>query len=126
MNYTKFTDRDVRLQTFVFWDNLKNKNDLVESGFFFLGGKDVVQCYHCGVKLHTWKDTDNIDIQHLKYSPSCDHVRRKILKPRESSLHTWTAVFESLNDIRQDLNDLKMKLSNMHRNCCSGTEDEVD
>ena len=34
-------------------------------------GKDVVQCYQCGVTIHTWLESDDVAVEHFRHSPTC-------------------------------------------------------
>ena len=43
----------------------------------FSGGRDSVQCFHCGVILHSWEESDIPDEEHKKHSPNCVFMRLK-------------------------------------------------
>ena len=74
VKYDKFAKLAVRLRTFASGNWQKESpsaETLAVNGFFFLGGTDVVQCYQCGMVLHTWKADDVVPVEHFKHSPSC-------------------------------------------------------
>ena len=48
--------------------------DMVTSGFFFIRSPDVVQCFHCGVKLFSWREEDTAADEHLRHAPHCVHM----------------------------------------------------
>lgn len=49
--YARFHDR---LSSFVGWKGPEAIH-MAASGFFYTGPNDLVECYHCGVKLKSWK-----------------------------------------------------------------------
>lgn len=51
---------------------------LAKTGFFHLGKKDRVQCQFCRVILYDWVKGDNEIYEHLKWSPRCPLLRRKV------------------------------------------------
>ena len=78
--YPKFSDEEVRRQTYASWVNFMDPKKLSKAGLFFLGGGDMVQCFECGVILHDWKDTNIPKIEPLKHSSKCNFIRNKIKK----------------------------------------------
>lgn len=50
--------------------------DLVDSGFYFLGVNDRVQCAYCDIVLEEWEEADNdVFLEHLRLSPKCHFLR---------------------------------------------------
>lgn len=43
-------------------------------GFFYTGPNDLVECYHCGVKLKSWKTFHSPYFEHEQWSKSCPCV----------------------------------------------------
>ncbi len=55
-------------------ENVPKISDLAESGFFFLGLNDCVQCASCEIILSGWQNMDKGDdpwLQHARTSPGC-------------------------------------------------------
>ena len=63
-----------RLETFRSWPiqiQRPSKLELSESGFYYIGYSDLVQCFSCGVRLCEWLTTDQPWVEHEKHSPNC-------------------------------------------------------
>ncbi|NWS71820.1 BIR7B protein, partial [Crotophaga sulcirostris] len=65
-----------RLRTFRQWPGTSpvSARDLVKAGFFFVGPRDVVQCFCCGGVLQDWEPGDCPIAMHLKFFPSCKFI----------------------------------------------------
>lgn len=105
--YPKFHDYEVRLQTFSGWNSLKKPHDLATSGFFFIGGRDSVQCFHCGLILNTWSPFDEIDYRHEHSSPYCDFMQSKLKKNEKCSPSIIASIFIELKDIKGKIINLE-------------------
>jgi hypothetical protein len=46
----------------------------IKNYFFVTGKKDHAVCFHCGVGLKDWKNTDSVMREHAKWSPDCLYV----------------------------------------------------
>ncbi|XP_076818322.1 E3 ubiquitin-protein ligase XIAP-like isoform X2 [Clavelina lepadiformis] len=67
-----------RAQSFISWlTDLRtvNANDLAQSGFFYLGNLDRVQCFSCGGVLRNWNYGDNVEAEHRRHFPHCRMVQ---------------------------------------------------
>lgn len=73
---TQFSTLESRLETFRNYPN-KNVNvkKLAESGFFYIGFKDIVQCFNCKIKLEDWEEGDDPDIAHNKINKFCEFIK---------------------------------------------------
>lgn len=70
--YSKFLPR---LKTYDTYElTRQHKLFLCEAGFMFLGVKDYVQCFNCGIMLKDWKTTDDPWSEHAFFSPNCTFV----------------------------------------------------
>ena len=49
--------------------------DLVESGFFYKGYGDSVECFFCEICLHDWELKNSATGEHRKWSPFCKYVK---------------------------------------------------
>lgn len=66
-----------RLKTFDVWNvPFINKQTLALLGFYYYGPEDLVKCYFCGVEIGMWEDGDDVLTDHMKWSPSCNFIRR--------------------------------------------------
>jgi hypothetical protein len=50
-------------------------DELSEAGFYYLGEKDMVKCFHCSLVLNKWVEGDCPWIAHAKYEPSCHYLK---------------------------------------------------
>ena len=68
----KYISSSERMKTFITWNfpckDLPKK--FVDAGFFFVGKRDLVCCYYCGVKIQDWDNQDPLEV-HIQYSPRC-------------------------------------------------------
>ena len=55
-----------------------NCTEMVNSGFFYSGEGDMVECFSCQIRLHSWQSVDVVDIEHLTHSPSCLFMKKKL------------------------------------------------
>ncbi|PAA60889.1 hypothetical protein BOX15_Mlig000686g3, partial [Macrostomum lignano] len=72
----RFVTRKARMDSFVIgnWDYLgksQTKEDMVESGFFYLMEEDHVKCFFCDLGLKDWDQGDHPEQEHVKFSPLC-------------------------------------------------------
>lgn len=63
-----------RLQTFKNWKGFQNPEQLALAGFYYFQSGDTVQCYKCGISVHSWEPHDNPLGEHLKWAPHCTHA----------------------------------------------------
>lgn len=77
--YPNYVTEESRRQTFRSWPhrNEEQIQEMVNAGLFYTGTEDLVRCYHCGVGLENWLDTNYPWVQHTYYSPDCQHVRQQ-------------------------------------------------
>ncbi|CAK8672496.1 unnamed protein product [Clavelina lepadiformis] len=67
-----------RMKSFDSWStDLRTVNaiDLAQSGFFYLGNLDRVQCFSCGGVLRNWNYGDNVEAEHRRHFPHCRMVQ---------------------------------------------------
>lgn len=74
--YARYIERDSRLQTFLTWPTqLTQKPEvLVDSGLFYTGTEDKVQCFYCAGILGGWERTDNPFTEHIRFFPRCPWI----------------------------------------------------
>lgn len=48
-----------------------------EAGFFYIDSGDKVVCFHCGIGIKDWLDTDIPWEEHVIWSPKCGFVLKK-------------------------------------------------
>ena len=82
IKHPQYTDKRTRLQTFYFpfhWPpSIKQTPcDLADSGFFYEGLSDVVTCFTCGGKLHSWRASDDVNYEHLQWFPNCKFINKQ-------------------------------------------------
>lgn len=66
-----------RLRTFENWPvSFIDKHQLALLGFYYYGPNDLVKCYFCGVEVGMWEEGDDVLSDHMRWSPSCNLIRR--------------------------------------------------
>lgn len=70
---------------------------------------DVVQCFHCGRKIHSWKSSDIVQVEHFKHSPSCEAAKRKLLDV-SYIVETLAELFRSMQELRETVSSFELKL----------------
>ena len=104
-----------RLDTFRFWPHERvSKFVLAANGFFFKGSKDLVQCFHCGVRLTAWKDSDIVQVEHIMNSPKCEAAKRKLLDISYAT-ETITALINKLSELKDDFKTMEIKIEALSR-----------
>ncbi|CAG2166640.1 unnamed protein product [Oppiella nova] len=48
---------------------------LAEAGFFYIGYRDAVKCFHCGGGLAEWEPGDDPWVEHAKMFPECSFLK---------------------------------------------------
>ena len=125
MKYPQFCLDATRHRTFAAVLHLINHSSLVKAGFFFIGGKDSVQCFDCGIILHSWKLTDVPDVEHMKHSPSCSFINRKIRTNQYNNIDMLSVVLESIHHLQCKIDDLVLQ-TKKEQYCARCIQDEVD
>ena len=73
-----------RIRTYVKWPHIKsatlNAKQMALAGFFYLGYADEVRCFHCGVRLRSWRPSDDPVAEHIKSFPHCEFAQSLITK----------------------------------------------
>ncbi|KAK3585128.1 hypothetical protein CHS0354_034259 [Potamilus streckersoni] len=72
--YSQFTQYFTRLATFVHCNFFTDHQPFAQLGFFYKGQGDKVCCYECGVTLSDWRKDDDPLLEHIRYSPECQHL----------------------------------------------------
>ncbi|XP_021350198.1 baculoviral IAP repeat-containing protein 3-like isoform X2 [Mizuhopecten yessoensis] len=71
--YRHLRDTNTRTRSYKGWPKSDGlKSELIADGFFYLGEKDRVQCAYCGGVLHSFKENDNVHIEHYRHFPKCE------------------------------------------------------
>ncbi|KAE8635951.1 hypothetical protein XENTR_v10002794 [Xenopus tropicalis] len=66
-----------RLGTYKGWPlyAAANPRALAQAGFYFTGGRDIVQCFSCEGCLGNWEENDDPWKEHAKWFPECVFLR---------------------------------------------------
>jgi hypothetical protein len=88
--FPKYSLMTKRLETFKSWKfNCQyTPEDMANGGFIYWGVNDEVQCYDCGIILHSWPEQVSILAAHLKLSTNCRYANLKKENP-ESLIQLW-------------------------------------
>ncbi|CAF1575576.1 unnamed protein product [Rotaria magnacalcarata] len=57
-------------------EDLPPVDDLVRTGFFYTGTRDIVTCFYCNGSLQNWGPNDNPMIEHARWFPHCAYSRQ--------------------------------------------------
>lgn len=75
----EYKKEEIRLESFRYWDvNYICKEKLSLTGFYFIGPNDMCKCYFCKVEIGLWEAGDNVLTEHLRWSPNCPLLRRRL------------------------------------------------
>lgn len=78
MTSPKYALYDNRMRSFKNWPKsfaTYQTQSLSETGFFYTGASDKVECFFCGLRLLNWNDNENPMDQHIIYSPNCAFLK---------------------------------------------------
>ena len=77
--HTKYALLEKRLESFKDWPtSMKQRPDeLAKAGFYYTGVGDQTICFHCGVGLKNWQQSDDVWEEHALWSPKCVFLRLK-------------------------------------------------
>lgn len=65
-----------RLGTFIGWNvPFIKKEALALYGFYFIRAPDTVKCHFCEVELTDWDEGDDVLIEHMRSSPTCQFLK---------------------------------------------------
>lgn len=56
------------------YNHIQDPAGLVQCGFYYIGEKDKVHCFHCGVGLYNWEVNDSPWVEHAINSPLCPYL----------------------------------------------------
>lgn len=79
---------------------------LVESGFYFNSATELCTCHYCGYELANWRNIDVPDIDHLRNSPGCYYIQKKMLSYKDNGCISSLIILEELSEIRKHLKQL--------------------
>ena len=103
--YAGFASLAQRLDTFNAFGWYKRRSfgeTLAAHGFFYIGGRDVVQCFQCGVTIHTWLDSDDVAVEHFRHSPTCQ-LGSKAMNLSPQSKILLTEMLKKINLLSDEL-----------------------
>lgn len=77
-SFANYATLEARLRSFDTWPiAMKLKpNTLSEAGFFYTGKGDQTVCFHCGVGLKNWEDSEDPWVAHALWFKQCNFVLR--------------------------------------------------
>ena len=66
-----------RLKTYEHWPKQikQSKQNLARAGFYYTGEGDKVTCFACKLSLITWEPTDDVWIEHQKWTTTCLYLK---------------------------------------------------
>ena len=76
---THYSDYESRLRTFVGWKRHRKRQTperLARSGFLYEKAGDFTFCFHCGLRLCCWEESDDEFDEHAHWSPLCEFNQR--------------------------------------------------
>jgi hypothetical protein len=55
-------------------------HELCESGFYYTGEDDIVECFHCTKRVDKWVEKDSSWKRNAEHSPYCHFLKIKIIE----------------------------------------------
>lgn len=80
VRYSGYSDVRTRRETFqgVWPRGMRQTADAcAEAGYFYIDSGDKVICFHCGIGIKDWEDTDIPWEEHAMWSPKCGYLIKK-------------------------------------------------
>lgn len=96
-----------RYHSFILYPGIKKRQELAESGFYYEGVGDNVKCFSCKIEMQAWKEMDIVDLEHLKRSPNCMFIQKKLSEDTKSVFISHLAILQMLNELKKDVCALK-------------------
>lgn len=79
LSYDRLEDRLASFQRF--YSEFVNATDLAESGFYYTGHMDQVQCFSCAIRIGLWEPGDTPMNEHRRWSPECPFLAAQAQAP---------------------------------------------
>ncbi|KAL4232728.1 Baculoviral IAP repeat-containing protein 2 [Mactra antiquata] len=78
MRNPDYESHDSRLASYSNWPSSARQRPqtLAEAGLFYTGFNDLVRCFHCDGGLQRWEDGDVPWVEHARWFPQCNFVKR--------------------------------------------------
>jgi hypothetical protein len=78
VQHKAYAEANNRYVSFATWPNksLPSVDNLVRAGFFYIGTKTTVTCFHCNGSLDGWGPSHNPLIEHVRWFPHCAYAKR--------------------------------------------------
>ncbi|XP_014776964.1 baculoviral IAP repeat-containing protein 7 [Octopus bimaculoides] len=108
LNTDQMLDMQRRLDTFKKWNRSTpvTPTDLAKSGFYYLGYGDAVKCAYCSVQLRNWKENDNVQDEHTRFSSKCPNLESFFKTGLKSELNRIKSFLKWSTDYPLKPNDL--------------------
>lgn len=103
-----YLKKEKRLESFKSWNKSISKIELSEAGFYWNGKNDEVICFHCGVGLKNWEESDDPWEQHAYWGKNCLFLQ---LKKGKSFITTVCNTFNTLLTLKSDKNNIYKSLN---------------
>ncbi|XP_061176119.1 E3 ubiquitin-protein ligase XIAP-like [Saccostrea echinata] len=97
----------------------KTPKEFAVGGFYYRGFGDRTTCFHCGISLQGWSVEDDVFVEHVRYNPLCQYMRRlkgdefiKLVMAATHNLQLWCIFFpaasqnSSAKDIASTLKEM--------------------
>lgn len=72
----QYSSKENRLKSFEYFPSQNlNLKKFADSGFFYTGFKDIVECFKCKINLGDWSETDDPFISHQELNKNCEFIK---------------------------------------------------
>lgn len=88
MEFISLDNEEHRLKTFdreTWPHSFISPEVLSKNGFYYIGPFDKIECFYCGIRMNDWKDGDQVDFEHNKWSELCPFL----MNSEENRLKTF-------------------------------------
>ncbi|XP_020832027.1 E3 ubiquitin-protein ligase XIAP [Phascolarctos cinereus] len=104
---------EARLITFATWIYSVNERQLAKAGFYALGDRDKVACFHCGGGLNDWKPNEDPWEQHAKWYPGCKYLLEEKGQDYVNNIHLVNPLDGTMMETTKDASSITKEIDDI-------------
>ena len=104
--YASLAARMVSFNRFEWSRSLALAETLAFHGFFYVGVRDSVRCFECGVNIEKWLVDDDVAVEHFRHSPTCPASFKALQVPEQMKL-LLKEMLKKMKELNTEVTGLK-------------------